>query len=153
MADSLRAGTSAGPEGGGSPSGGAGSGTGYSPGASDPPSLRDPVRDRPRPRVLLPSDIDRHEQEILQAFRDGDPQQAWDATQRFIRDVRHFSNEAARDRLRQNLGTAVCGSCDGLKAGPDVVATCFQIGQCFYQSRKASDATSVQQSLIARLTK
>ena len=61
--------------------------------------------------------------------------------------------EAARDRFRQNLGTARCTHCEGLKAGPDVVATCFQLGQCFYANQKTTDLTGTQQRLIDRLYK
>jgi hypothetical protein len=110
------------------------------------------LRERSRPRVLSPSDIDRHEQAIVEAFRAGEPQQAWDAVRAFILEVRQFSNEAGRARFLQNLGTSICDSCEGLKAGPDVVATCFQLKQCFYTNKKSVDVTAIQQGLIEKLT-
>jgi hypothetical protein len=78
---------------------------------------------------------------------------AWAALQDFIHDVRQFAEAAAQDRFRQNLGSPLCTNCDGLKAGPDVVATCFQLGRCYFANRKTSDATDAQRRLIARLAK
>lgn len=77
----------------------------------------------------------------------------WQRIQNFIHEVRQFSNAAARDRFRQNLGTPVCENCDGLKAGPGVAATCFQRKQCFYTNWKATDVTASQHGLIDRLYK
>lgn len=39
-------------------------------------------------------------------------------------------------RFTQHFGTSRCQSCDGLHAGPDVVATCFQVQQCHYDNIK-----------------
>lgn len=90
---------------------------------------------------------------IHQAFAAGDPQRAWDAVRALLREVRQFSIEAAQDRFRHNLGSPLCRSCEGLKAGPDVAATCFQLGQCFFTNRKVTDVTESQQGLISRLVR
>jgi hypothetical protein len=65
--------------------------------------------------------------------------------------VKEILRQAAKDRFAVNFGTDVCLSCDGLKAGPDVLATCYQVRQCNYSNVKRT--TSHQTNLIARLTK
>lgn len=61
--------------------------------------------------------------------------------------------DLAASRFRENFGTEVCGRCDGLKAGPDVVATCYQTKQCYYSNQKAGDENPVQARLISLLRK
>jgi hypothetical protein len=60
--------------------------------------------------------------------------------------------EAASARFRANYGTPVCEQCDGLKAGPGVAATCFQLKQCFYTNLKVG-ADKKQARLIERLSR
>lgn len=54
-------------------------------------------------------------------------------------------------RFRMNFGTPICESCDGLKAGPGVTATCFQVRQCTYDNVKQGDVTPRQKRVIESL--
>jgi hypothetical protein len=54
---------------------------------------------------------------------------------------REVSLECAQLRFRANFGSQMCESCDGLKSGPGVVATCFQTKRCHYTNVKEGDAT------------
>ncbi len=56
--------------------------------------------------------------------------------------------EAARTRFRHNFGTSVCQRCEGLKAGPGVVATCFQVRQCYYDNFKEQGLTPKQARVL-----
>lgn len=69
-----------------------------------------------------------------------------------LRELRAFSNDAARDRYVKNFGSPQCESCEGLRAGPGVVATCFQIKQCFFTNKKSIDVSRTQKSVIEGLT-
>jgi hypothetical protein len=60
--------------------------------------------------------------------------------------------EAAKARFEKNFATPVCNNCDGLKAGPGVTATCFQVRQCFYSNIRA-ETTSREARIIDALTK
>jgi hypothetical protein len=101
---------------------------------------------------LSSTEIDRYERAIYETFSEGDPAKAWAAVNEFIKEIRAFSNDAARDRFSKNFGSSLCESCEGLKAGPDVVATCFQLKQCFFTNKKSIDMSPSQESVIERLT-
>lgn len=60
-------------------------------------------------------------------------------------------NEAAHLRFQVNFATPACESCDGLKAGPGVVATCFQVRRCNYSNVKEGDASPKQLRVIQSL--
>jgi hypothetical protein len=38
--------------------------------------------------------------------------------------------DASRLRFKLNFGSDVCEMCEGLRAGPGVIATCFQVKRC-----------------------
>jgi len=59
--------------------------------------------------------------------------------------------EAARLRFKVNFGTAVCESCDGLKAGPGIVATCFQIRRCNYENVREGGPSDPHRRIIQSL--
>lgn len=61
--------------------------------------------------------------------------------------------EAARARFQKNFGTPQCERCDGLRAGPGVEATCFQVRQCFFTNIKTADMSAKQARVIETLTK
>jgi TPR repeat protein len=90
--------------------------------------------------------------DVQEAFTSGNPQAAWAATQRVISMAHALQKEAATSRFKANYGTSVCEHCDGLKAGPGVAATCFQLKQCYYTNLKVG-ADKKQARLIERLTK
>lgn len=89
--------------------------------------------------------------ELTAAFRDGDAALAFDAGTRLVEAYRSLSVEAAQLRFQLNFGTAVCKDCDGLRAGPGVVATCFQVQQCNYSNIKEDEASPKQLRMIQTL--
>ena len=88
---------------------------------------------------------------MFEAFSTGDPEKAWQAVRSFVQEVRAFSDEAAQDRFAKNFGGPRCESCEGLKAGPNVTATCFQIRRCFFTNRKSIDVSKVLSSVVDKL--
>lgn len=114
-------------------------GFGHSTGDADTDGSGDHLRKRPRASVLKPADIDLLEEDLREAFEAGDPLQAWEVSRRALVMLRKSVRDAAKDRFRANFGGPSCETCDGLKAGPSVVATCFQTKSCFYGSQKTSD--------------
>lgn len=61
--------------------------------------------------------------------------------------------EAAKARFLKNFGSELCESCDGLKAGPGVAATCFQVRQCFFGNIKETVTSPRQTQVIKTLLK
>lgn len=89
----------------------------------------------PGTRIIDPSEV------LLQAFLDGDFEGAYQAAQDLRAAYHEALNEAARQRYRANFGTESCNSCEGLKAGPGVLATCFQVQKCNFDSiREGSES-------------
>lgn len=117
----------------------------------DSESVWDRVRSRHPPSVLQASDVDNAEVEAQKAFSSGDPRTAWRSTQKLITLCHALQKEAASARYKANYGTSVCEQCDGLKAGPEVAATCFQLKQCYYTNLKVG-ADKKQARLIERLS-
>lgn len=76
---------------------------------------------------------------------------AWKESQKLLTLARQAVQDAASARFKVNFGTSPCESCDGLKAGPDVVATCFQVKQCYYTNLKTSDESSKHERILSRL--
>lgn len=72
-------------------------------------------------------------------------------TQELMGLARSLVVEAAQARYEKNFGGPKCESCAGLKAGPGVLATCFQIKRCYYDNVKTADASPRQQRLIESL--
>lgn len=70
------------------------------------------------------------------AFQLGDPELAYAATLNLIAAYREQGVELARLRFTLNFGSPVCENCDGLRAGPGVIATCHQIKQCNFDNVK-----------------
>ena len=86
-----------------------------------------------QPRVPTPVDP----QDLLAAFQTGDPTIVYREAQKLVAAYESAQTEVARLRFSLNFGTAVCGNCDGLHAGPDVVATCYQTKECRYTNVRA----------------
>lgn len=91
--------------------------------------LRDPLRDRCHARIPGTRAVDPSET-LLQAFLDGDFEVAYQAALELKRAYHEALFEASHQRFLVNFGTEVCSSCDGLKTGPKVIATCFQVKRC-----------------------
>lgn len=109
------------------------------------------LRKRHLPRVPGPDSIETLETQLVEAFQQGDPNKVWTLTQELIQLAKKTQLEAAKLRFSVNFGTDVCERCDGLRAGDDVVATCFQIKQCYYASLKKSEITFKQMKVIDNL--
>lgn len=73
------------------------------------------------------------------AFESGDPRRAFQAAGLVATRLLELDEEAARLRFQVNFGTPICTRCDGLRAGPGVVATCFQVRRCRYTNVKEGD--------------
>jgi hypothetical protein len=113
--------------------------------------LRDSIRDRyqsriPGTRVVDPSDT------LLKAFLDGCFETAHQAALDLKEAYHEALTEAARQRYRVNFGTEACNNCDGLKAGPGVVATCFQVQKCNFDSIHEGSENSHHLGVINRLS-
>lgn len=104
-----------------------------------------------RPRVPSPDDVDRLEVALVEAFQHHDPSQAWQVAQELLTLARQTTVEAAKARFQVNFGTPVCDDCEGLKAGPGVVATCFQRRQCYYTNFGAGSLSPKHQRVIQSL--
>lgn len=88
--------------------------------------------------------------DLLAAFQSGSPKVVYEAAQKFVSAFHALDKEAAQLRFRVNFGSEKCSKCEGLRAGPDVLATCFQIGECRYTNVK--NPTTRQLGVLARLT-
>jgi len=75
----------------------------------------------------------------------------WELTQKLLQETRRLVIEVARYRFRVNFGTELCQNCTGLKAGPGVVSTCFQIKQCYYKHLRENDNTPRQKGILEAL--
>jgi hypothetical protein len=118
---------------------------------ADPTRNEHHLRERHPPRVPTLDDIEQLETELQAAFVGGDPTAAWQKSQELISLAKNIARQSSKDRFKVNYGTPNCESCSGLKAGPDVIATCFQVRQCNYSNVR--NPSSRQTGLIARLTK
>lgn len=81
----------------------------------------------------------------MRAFQEGDAQAAFDSATRLVQAYRQLAAEAAQLRFELNFGTRICEGCDGLKAGPGVVATCYQVRQCNFDNVKEDGGASPRQ--------
>ena len=109
----------------------------------------DHLRKGSPPRVSREGEV--AAEKLLTAFEAGAPAQAYDAALQLIEAHDKLMTEASVLRYRFNFGTPVCVNCDGLKAGPGVVATCFQIRRCNYSNVKDGDVTPKQLRVLQRL--
>lgn len=100
----------------------------------------------PGTRVVDPSET------LSKAFLDGDFEKAYHAAED-LRDAYHEAlNEGARLRYQLNFGTDLCDHCEGLKAGPGVLATCFQVQKCNFDSIHEGSESSLHLKIIDRLS-
>lgn len=111
------------------------------------------LRRGPPARISRLADVDLIESAILEGFSKAQPAKAHAAIGQLLVLARNLVLEAGKARFEKNFGTARCESCEGLKAGPGVLATCFQVRQCFFTNIKTSDTTPKQEKLIQILSK
>jgi hypothetical protein len=103
---------------------------------------------RPSERVPHPREVESIEQELEEAFREGAPEKVWALSRQLVEIAKEAVMEAARSRFKVNFGTSRCERCEGLRAGPGVAATCFQVQQCHYDNVKQNDLTPKQSRVL-----
>ena len=96
-------------------------------------------------REIDPSEV------LLQAFYDGDANAAYAAAHDLSAAYREALLEASQQRFRVNFGTDRCTNCTGLHAGPDVVATCYQMQRCDYSNFRAEQTDAKKQRIVGNL--
>jgi len=131
---------------------GAPQGDGRRESGKGPSPTRDPVgrgsrQGIPGQRLIDPTET------LHQAFLDGDPEAAYKAAQDLSEAYREVMSEASKLRFKVNFGSNVCENCDGLRAGPGVIATCFQVKRCDYANIKEGQESPTHQKLIRGLVR
>lgn len=71
---------------------------------------------------------------LLDAFTTGEPELVYQAALVLVDRYREQGIELAKARFKLNFGSAMCDNCDGLRAGPGVTATCFQMKLCYFDN-------------------
>jgi len=108
----------------------------------------DHLRKRRAERVATPNDVGVIEDALLEAFKQGDPEAAY----QLVRDLADLALssvvDAAKARFKANFGSKRCLSCEGLEVSPGVVATCVQVNQCYYTNFKQGDLTPKQARIL-----
>jgi hypothetical protein len=112
--------------------------------------LRDHLRSRPSAGIPGHRQVDPSEV-LLQAFLDGNFEVALVAAEELSLAYRETLLESSKLRFKLNFGTQVCESCEGLKAGTDVVATCFQVKRCDFQNILVGSASPRQLKILKNL--
>ena len=69
-----------------------------------------------------------------------------------IEAYRALDVEAGKLRFKLNFGTARCQDCDGLRAGPGVVATCFQVQRCDFTNVKEGAVSPRHRRILESLS-
>lgn len=110
----------------------------------------DHLRERHPERVPRPEHVEAFREKIEAAFREGDPSAAWLVVQALLNWSGDLVVDAAKSRFTANFGTNQCQNCSGLKAGPGVAATCYQVKQCYYSNFRV-DGLSPKQARMAEL--
>lgn len=100
----------------------------------------------PGQRVTDPSD------QLIAAFQAGDPEKAYEAALELRNAYHEAMSDAARLRFKLNFGTPTCDNCQGLVAGPQVAATCFQVRRCNYTNVKIGEAEPHQLRIIDKIS-
>ena len=113
--------------------------------------LRDHLRSRPATGIPGHREIDPSEI-LLQAFLDGNFEVALIAAQELQVAYREALLEAGKLRFKLNFGSSICDNCEGLKAGPGVAATCFQIRRCEFQNILEESASPRQLRILQKMT-
>ena len=112
--------------------------------------LRDSLRDRHRTRIPGTRVVDPSET-LLQAFLDGNFEVAHEAALDLKRAYHEALIEASHQRFLVNFGTEICSNCDGLRTGPKVVATCFQVRKCNFANVSEGSESSYHLRILNRL--
>ena len=87
----------------------------------------------------------------MESFQTGNPAVVYGEAEKLIAAYRELLGEAARLRYKLNFGTAVCENCDGLHAGPGVIATCYQVRECHFTNLREAPTRHLR--VLDHLTK
>jgi hypothetical protein len=113
--------------------------------------LRDHLRSRPSTGIPGHRQVDISEL-LLQSFLGGNFEVALVAAEELSLAYREALLESSKLRFKLNFGTQVCENCEGLQAGSDVVATCFQVKSCNFQNIHTGSASPRQLKILKSLT-
>lgn len=105
-----------------------------------PPKDVHSVPDGHRPRVPAPVPLRDFEAELYRAFSKGDPEGAYLVASDLLFAYQAILKEVAQLRFRVNFASPVCENCEGLRAGPGIAATCYQVRQCNYTNIKENQS-------------
>lgn len=114
-----------------------------------PPASRNRVSGRSDTRIPG-EDVD--PDVLLASFESGDPATVYNAFKTLVRAYKATYREASRLRFQVNFGTPICESCEGLRAGPGVVATCFQVRACNFTNVKEGDVRTDHRMILKRMS-
>lgn len=113
----------------------------------DSSEVRDNIRTGSQPGV---SQLDPSEA-LMQAFLEGDFNVAYTAALNLQQFYRELASEVSSLRFRLNFGTSLCRDCEGLRAGPGVIATCYQIQKCDFRNLKETDRDPRKERVVSLL--
>ena len=108
------------------------------------------LRGRHPQGISVQEDVETFRSQLTVAFNEGNPEKAWEVSQRLLDFASDLVIESAKYRFKLNFGTDLCRTCTGLKAGPGVAATCYQVQQCTYSHIRA-DALNPRQARLVDL--
>jgi hypothetical protein len=111
----------------------------------------DYLRKRHSSRVPNLNDLAALDAKLIEAFQEGDPKAAYEASKQIVDFARSALTELAKVRFEKNFGSEQCQRCEGLKAGPGVVATCLQVRLCYFKNFTADDVTPKQERALRSL--
>ena len=80
----------------------------------------------------------------MASFLTGDAAKVYEEAQKLSGAYKALQSEVAQLRFRVNFGTPICQNCDGLHAGPNVVATCYQAKECHYTNIRTTKGHSLR---------
>lgn len=99
----------------------------------------------PGTRVEDPSEV------LIREFLKGNFEAAYQAAQEIQVAYHEALLEASQQRFKANFGGPMCDNCSGLKAGPGVLATCFQVKRCNFDSVREGTESLVQLRVLEQL--
>jgi hypothetical protein len=108
--------------------------------------VRDNLGSRPTERIQVDPSVD-----LLEAFEGGKAAEVYEKAILLQKAYHALLLEVSQLRFKVNFGGPSCQNCEGLKAGPQVTATCFQVGRCEFRNYKEGDESSRVQRVLARL--
>ena len=87
----------------------------------------------------------------MAAFYAGDVELAFIAAKELTDAYHEALVEASRLRFKVNFGTERCTNCTGLRAGPGVAATCYQVKRCDYSHIREGKHDGIKERVLLNL--